>query len=119
MTPSLRLIGTIAGRIGHTGIDIYPDSGRTLPQELFVQHDRITRESHWTIGGGAGISLTDRTDLFASFTTTLTGRNTHAINRGLSLGVSRSFGRSSEPALSARDAREDTIVRCLCQKSAK
>jgi hypothetical protein len=119
LTPSVRLLGMISGRIGHTGIDLYPDSGRVLPQDVFFNHDRISRESYWNVGGGAGISLTDTTDLFASFTTTVSGRNTHAVNRGLSIGVSWSFGRESTSLFTARDAREDSIVRCLCQKPGK
>lgn len=116
LTPSVRLLAMTSGRIGHTGIDLSPDAGSVLPFEVFYHHDRISRESYWNVGGGAGVSLTDTLDLFGSFTTTVTGRNTHAVNRGLSIGVSWSFARARAPALFSRDAREGTLVRCLCQK---
>lgn len=118
LTPSVRVLAMSTARLGHTGIDLSPTAGRDLPFELFYQHDRISRESYWNLGGGAAVSLTDRLDVFGAFTRTLSGRNTHAVNRGLSLGLSWSFGQSGEAALIARDAREGTLVRCLCQKAA-
>lgn len=115
VTPAIRLIAMTAGRAGHTGIDLAPNSGRVLPSEVFQHHDQISREGYLNVGGGAALALNDRFDLFGSFTRTVTGRNTHAVNRGISLGLAWSFGRSSENALTAR---EDTLVKCLCQKAA-
>jgi hypothetical protein len=64
-------------------------------------------------------TLSEAVDIFASYTTTVTGRNTHAVNRGISLGMSWSFGRSGggDDQLIARDGRQDSLVRCLCEKS--
>ena len=117
VTPSLRLLGMMAGRIGHTGIDLYPDSGRVLPFEIFSHHDQLARESFTNVGGGAAYSLNDTVDVFGSFTTTVRGRNTHAVNRGLSVGVSWSFGDRSAQRLLASEARERSLTRCLCEKS--
>jgi hypothetical protein len=119
VNPSVRLLAMTSGRIGHTGIDLSPNAGSVLPFEVFYHHDRISRESYWNVGGGAGISLTDTLDLFGSFTTTVTGRNTHAVNRGLSIGLSWSFARAEAMALASRNEREGTLVRCLCQKAVK
>ena len=105
------------GRIGHTGFDLFPDSGRVMPTELFQHHDQLSRESALNVGGGAAFTVTDSMDLFASFTTTVTGRNTHAVNRGVSLGVSWSFGQSDGERLIARDGRQGSLVRCLCAKA--
>jgi hypothetical protein len=118
LTPSIRLLAMTSARIGHTGIDLFPDSGRVLPFEIFRHHDQISREHYWNIGGGAGYSLTDTLDLFGAFTTTVRGRNTHAINRGLSIGLAWSFGGGGAFALSARDGRESALIKCLCQKAA-
>lgn len=119
IVPSLRLIATTAGRVGHTGINLYPDSGRVLPAEVFQHHDQISRESFLNIGAGAGVSLSDSIDLFVGYTRTVTGRNTHAVNRGLSIGMSWGFGRSSGDAGPlVRDGRETALVRCLCEKGA-
>jgi len=82
-----------------------------------VQKDQISRESFWNVGGGAAYSVTETTDLFFGYTKTVTGRNTHATNRGLSIGMSWSFGglRGGE-TLANRDSRERSLVRCLCEK---
>jgi len=50
------------------------------------------------------------------YTRTVTGRNTHAVNRGLSIGMSWGFGRSSDDESLVRDGREASLVRCLCEK---
>ncbi len=117
LTPSLRLLAMTSARIGHTGIDLAPDSGRVLPADVFRHHDQISRESYLNVGGGAALSLTDTWDLFGSFTTTVTGRNTHAVNRGISLGVAWSFGGPGALIRASRDTREGGLVRCLCQKA--
>ena len=62
------------------------------------------------------MSLNDSIDLFMGYTKTLTGRNTHAVNRGLSIGMSWGFGRPSGDDGPLRDGREATLVRCLCEK---
>lgn len=119
VTPSLRLLAMTASRIGHTGIDLYPTSGVMLPPEVFQRHDQLSRESYFNVSGGLAVSVSDTTDVFASYTTTLTGRNTHAVNRGISLGMSWSFGsQSGDDLLLARDGRRGSLVRCLCEKSA-
>lgn len=58
---------------------------------------------------------TDTVDVFGSFTMTVSGRNTHAVNRGLSLGISWSFGQGGGEPLIA--ARQRSLVRGLCEKS--
>jgi len=117
LTPSLRLLAMTSSRIGHTGIDLAPDSGRVLPPDVFRHHDQISRESYLNLGGGAAVSVTDTWDLFGSFTTTMTGRNTHAVNRGISVGVAWSFGGPGALIRASRDARVGTLVKCLCQKA--
>jgi hypothetical protein len=117
LTPPLRLLAMMAGRIAHTGIDLYPDSGRVLPFEIFSHHDQISRESFTNVGGGAAYSLNDTVDVFGSFTVTVRGRNTHAVNRGISMGVSWSFGDRGNQSLIGASARERSLTRCLCEKS--
>jgi hypothetical protein len=118
LTPSVRLIASGSGRVGHTGIDL-PVNGALLTPDQFLHHDQISRESFFNLGGGAAVSLTETTDLFFGYTRTVTGRNTHATNRGLSLGVSWSFGRQGgDESLASRDVRKDSLVRCLCEKKA-
>jgi protein kinase-like protein len=88
-------------------------------RDQFLHHDQISRESFMNVGAGAALSLTDSTDLFFGYTRTVTGRNTHATDRGLSLGLSWSFGRrGGDDALASRDSREGSLVRCVCEKKA-
>jgi hypothetical protein len=117
LTPSIRLLAMTGGRLGHTGIDLFPNSGRVMPAEIFQHHDQISKESALNVGGGTAVSINDTMDVFASFTTTVAGRNTHAVNRGISLGLSWSFGQSGGEQLIARDGRQGSLVRCLCEKA--
>jgi hypothetical protein len=116
VTPSFRVIGTTSGRIGHTGIDLPLNIGLLTPDQV-LHHDQISRESFFNVGGGAALSLSDSTDLFFGYTRTVTGRNTHATDRGLSLGLSWSFGRRvGGDAVASRDTRQGSLVRCVCEK---
>jgi hypothetical protein len=116
-TPALRLLAMTSARIGHTGINLTPTTGVTLPPEIFRHHDQISRESYFNLGGGAAFSLNDSFDVFGSFTTTLAGRNTHAVNRGLSLGVTWTFSRRGDDFITARNGREGALAKCICQKA--
>jgi hypothetical protein len=119
VTPSVRLLAMTSSRMGHTGIDLFPNSGAVLAPDVFRRHDQISREGYLNVGGGLAVSVSDTMDVFASYTTTVTGRNTHAVNRGISLGMSWSFGGGfGDDALLARDGRQGSLVRCLCEKSA-
>ncbi len=85
----------------HGGIDT-PDAGwRAMPAALAPHHDRIARLEMLDVGGGAQLSLTESIDLFGSFVTTVAGRNSHALARGLTFGASWGFGRSARPDRSA------------------
>jgi len=117
VTPALRLMAITSSRLGHTGIQLTPTSGRDLPPEVFLHHDQISRESYLNVGGGAAFSLSDSIDLFGGFTTTVWGRNTHAVNRGLSLGMAWGFGRAGAPAATVAARRESALIKCLCQKA--
>jgi hypothetical protein len=114
--PALRVMASASGRIGHTGIDL-PVNGALLTPDQFLHHDQISRERFFNVGGGVAITLNETTDLFVAYTRTVTGRNTHATDRGLSLGMSWSFGRArGGETLASRDTRQGSLVRCLCEK---
>ncbi|HVG56394.1 MAG TPA: hypothetical protein VM846_18285 [Vicinamibacterales bacterium] len=117
ITPGLRVMAITSSRIGHTGIDLLPNSGAVLPAEVFRHHDQISRESFLNVGGGIAVSLTDSIELFGGYTTTVTGRNTHATNRGVSLGVGWGFGQPGAPATAVAARRQSALVKCLCRKA--
>jgi hypothetical protein len=54
-------------------------------------HDRISRADSVDLGGGVGYSVNPWLDVFGMWVTTVWGRNGHAMNGGLSFGVSTSF----------------------------
>ena len=58
-------------------------------------------------------------DLFGAFTTTVQGRNTHAVSRGLSIGVSWSFGLEDDTTLTSRNRQTKSLARCVCEKGRK
>jgi len=117
VTPALRLIAITSSRLGHTGIQLTPTSGLELPPEVFRHHDQIARESYLNLGGAAALSLSDSIDLFGGFTTTVWGRNTHAVKRGLSLGMAWGFGRAGAPAETVTGRRQNALIKCVCQKA--
>jgi hypothetical protein len=114
----------------HGGIDM-PDAGLPgLPPEYRFNHDQIQRVHHLDVGGGAAFSINDSLDVFGSFSKMVAGRNGHALDRGITVGLSWGFRRKTTPAETASAAapssdapdaetekREGTLLRCICQKS--
>jgi len=114
----------------HGGID-FPQTGgiAALPPEYRTDHDRIQKVHHLDMGGGAAFSLTDNLDVFGSFAKMVAGRNGHALNYGITTGLSWSFrrGRTLEQTAAATapasdeqeietTKREGSLLRCICQK---
>ena len=113
---SVRLFGLGAGQLTHDGIDLPPPGlALLLTPEQRQHHDQIGRDNSLNIGTGAAIELTDSVGLFGSFLKQVAGRNGHQINRAVSLGLTWSFRRSSEPLI--RDSRQRPLARCGCQKA--
>ena len=119
LTPRVRVFAISAGQTTHGGIDT-PDAGwRAMPPNLGEHHDRLARLEMLDFGGGVQISVSRSIEAFGSFMTTTAGRNSHALARGLTLGVSWGFG-GGLPSLVASTASQtepkQVLVRCLCQK---
>jgi len=119
LTPKLRLLALSSARLTHGGIDMPPNPRANLPAIQFVYHDVIQRENFLNLGGGAAYTLTDKVDLFGSLIHTASARNGHAINRGVSFGLSWSFstGQAKDRAIS--NSAENSLGRCLCEKGTK
>src|SRR5262245_3941956 len=116
VTPRLRVLGVSTGQITHGGVDIGWTFRADNPPIVFVHHDQIDRLNFFNVGGGAAYALTDSIDLFGSMIHTVAQRNGHAIDRGLSIGLSWSFstGRAQPSAIAS--ASERSLVKCLCEK---
>lgn len=119
VTPSVRVFTLGVGHKTHGGIDV-PDAGwKALPVEQGPHHDRIGRIDLLDVGGGVQVSLTKSVDLFGSYMKSLAGRNTHALDRALMVGMSWSFGRGLGSLMLDSDSiprRGRRLAKCLCQK---
>ena len=122
VTPALRLLALGSGQLTHGGIDLPPPACQLCPLPpsppvILAHHDQIDRSNFLSIGGGAAYALTENVDLFGSIVHTVAQRNGHAIDRGLSLGLSWSFttphGRNRAIANADR-----SLAKCLCEKNA-
>jgi hypothetical protein len=119
-TPSLRLLALASGQVTHGGIDFYGSaiSRVLLTTDQFIHHDQIVRENILTLGGGLSYSLNESLDLFGSAMHTVAQRNGHALDLGLSAGLTWSFTTSRAKAR-ANSSAENSLARCLCEKGAK
>lgn len=119
-TPKLRLLALGSAQVTHGGIDMPspPLSPRAVLTPLeFLHHDQIQRINFLELGGGAAYSLTQSVDLFGSLLRTVAARNGHAIDRGLTVGMSWSFSTRSgkDRAIASSDR---SLAKCMCVKSA-
>jgi hypothetical protein len=66
------------------------------------------------------ISCTEWLEVFASYLRSPAGRNTHAIDRALTIGTSWNFGGERLPSLAASasdsDEADRQLGKCLCTK---
>jgi hypothetical protein len=127
LTPGLRAFVMGSGQYTHGGID-FPTSGgfRALPVDYQTVHDVIQKVHAVHVGAGMAYSLNDSLDVFGSYTRLVAGRNGHALNRGINVGMSWSFSRrkgdpgavtSALPEYEGLTAkREGALGRCICQK---
>lgn len=68
----------------HGGIDV--PIPRTNP--LFPYHDQLVGESYLHVGAGATWGITSRIGMFFVYMTSLSGKNGHKLDQGLTLGIS-------------------------------
>jgi hypothetical protein len=120
VTPKLRLLALSSAQITHGGIDFLggPIMKAILTPEQFLHHDQIQEENMLSVGGGASYSLTDSLDLFGSLLHTVAQRNGHELSHGLQLGLSWSFT-TAHARKSTTTVAENSLARCLCEKSTK
>ena len=111
LTPSLGVSATGSYQQTHGGIDL-PVPGTAAAAAFrrtpyFVHHDQLARSDFLNLGGVVSYTLTGTVDVFASYQSTVWGRNIHAVQPGLAFGMSwgfsprrviRSFARKSATA---------------------
>ncbi len=116
----LRIFGLGSGQLTHGGIDLIYRPDLSVPSPLTpeqqIHHDQIDRLNYLNVGGGASMSLHDSLDVFGSIITQVSGRNGHALSRGINLGLTWSFKpRWLRAPATATQAQADALVRCRCQ----
>jgi hypothetical protein len=111
LSPSLGVSATGSYQQTHGGIDL-PVPGTAAAAAFrrtpyFVHHDQLARSDFLNLGGVVSYALSGTVDLFASYQSTVWGKNIHAVQPGLAFGMSwgfsprrviRSFARKSATA---------------------
>jgi hypothetical protein len=116
LTPTVRVFTMGSGLKTHGGISVTEAGWRALPAFVARHHDRVGRIDLLDVGGGVQVSLTKSLDVFGSYMKSLAGRNTHALDRAITVGASWSFGRGLRSLMMADDDTEGSLIKCLCQK---
>ncbi|HEY2946629.1 MAG TPA: hypothetical protein VGN09_29615 [Vicinamibacteria bacterium] len=93
---ALRALGSL--QITHDGLD-FPYAG--LPQDLSLNHDRLSRNNFLNLGGGVSFAATRRLDAFVLASTLVWGENVHP-HRGISAGLNWRFSTSRPPDTNRR-----------------
>ena len=117
VTPRLRLMALSSGQRTHGGIDLTPNARAVLPAEQFLHHDQITRDIGLSVGAGASFSLTQTFDVYGSWLRTVTQRNGHLLDRGVTVGLSWSFSTRRAVGRGIARAEERSLTRCVCEKT--
>ena len=92
VTPSLQLFAVGMGQKTHGGLVF--DRKNEIPcwtASDFHHHGQLGRSDLLGVGGGVDFLATPFLDIFASYLTTLAGRNDHAINGQFTLGLTIGF----------------------------
>jgi hypothetical protein len=118
VTPKLRVLGLTTGQYVRDGIDMVPNAKVNLPAIFYEHHDQITRDNFLNLGMGAAYSLNERMDLYGSLVHTVAKRNGHAVDYGVTVGVTWSFstGRSNDRMIASS---ERSLTKCVCEKGTK
>ena len=90
--PSIRVFAFQLGQISHGGLEIFPGFPNLTSEEV-LHHDPLGRANILDVGGGVAVGLTPSMDLLCGAVTTIAGANTHAVQYGLTVGASWTFGR--------------------------
>jgi hypothetical protein len=118
VTPKFRVLGLATAQYVADGIDMVANARVVLPGIYYEHHDQITRDNFLNLGMGAAFSLNERMDFYGSLVHTVAKRNGHAVDYGVTAGLTWSFSTTR-----ARDrmlaSAEHSLTRCVCEKGAK
>jgi hypothetical protein len=119
LTRKLSLQGSTVSTHSYNGIDfingLFPNN---LPEDQYLNHDRISRLNLLDIGASASYAINRKTNLFVGWGRSLSGTNTHLRDLVLTVGVATTFaGRSHEEKSSVLPSEEcKQALNCICAK---
>jgi hypothetical protein len=120
LTRHLSVQGSSVWTHSHNGIDfingLFPNN---LPEEQYLNHDRISRVNLLDVGASSTYAISRKTNLFVGWGHSIGGTNTHLRSIVLTAGVTRTFvGRSREETASVLPSGElKKALVCTCAKS--
>jgi hypothetical protein len=89
-----------------------PASTAFKASPYYVHHDQLARSDYVNVGGSISYALTGTVDVFATYQSMVWGRNVHAVQPGLAVGLNwgfspqrviRSFARKSSTAVASAE----------------
>jgi hypothetical protein len=96
-SPVIHGFGILIGQVTNGGVNLPTDVSPLSPTNpLFFHHTQISRDNILDIAGGVGYSLSNSVDLYGVVTHTITARNMHAVNYGLTFAIGWGFGGSPQ-----------------------
>ena len=93
LTPRLSVRALASAQVTHSGLDTsdFPPSIQLESNELWRHHDQISAIHYLNAGAGVSLSVTKSLDAFVTFEKNAWGENGHALNAGITAGMSWSF----------------------------
>ena len=95
LTPSLGISAVGIYQKTHGGFDLpipgTPESAAFRATPYAVHHDQLARSDYLNLGGVVSYALTGTVDVYASYQSTVWGKNIHAIQPALTFGLSWGF----------------------------
>ena len=95
LTPSLGVSAVGIYQKTHGGFDLpipgTPESAAFRATPYAVHHDQLARSDYLNLGGVVSYALTGTVDVYASYQSTVWGKNIHAIQPALTFGLSWGF----------------------------
>jgi hypothetical protein len=117
VTPRFRVLALTTAQYTHGGIPLTLDLFRNPDSPLVHHHDQLARSRFVDAGAGVQLSVTRRLDVFGSIMHTVHGYSAHALDRGISIGISWGLGKGGPPDMLGDDAKH-VLPKCLCEKGA-
>jgi hypothetical protein len=98
LTDRVGLLGLASFQWHYGGLVWIPDF-EEYSHEEWHNHGQLFKNNALDVGGGVSFQLNPTTRVFTTFVKTPWSRNAHALNRGLIIGISRSFDTVRRPPL--------------------